>query len=90
MAVEHKKTIKLPTGETVVCSIVDILESIERSNEVRLSDGTILKVKIVTTEVSRVDDRWDEDGNPMYAIKSQNIVTVFETQESLKRKVKVQ
>ena len=87
---ERKKTIQIPPGETVVGSLVDIVESIERFNEVRLDDGTVLRVKIVTTEVTRIDDRWDEEGNPMYAIKSHNVVTVSEAPENLKRKVQVQ
>lgn len=87
---ERKKTIRIPSGEEVVGSLVDIVESIERFNEVRLGDGTVLKVKIVTTEVTRIDDRWDDEGNPMYAIKSHNVVVVSEAPETVKRKVQVQ
>ena len=87
---ERKKTIRIPPGEDVVGSLIDIVESIERFNEVRLDDGTVLRVKLVTTEVTRIDDRWDAEGNPMYAIKSHNVVSVVEAPENLKRKVQVQ
>ena len=53
---------------------VDIVESTDRFSEVRLEDGTTLKTKMVPLEVVRVNNQWDPSGNPIYRLKSQNIV----------------
>ncbi len=67
---------------------VDIDESIERWNEIRLSDGTVLRMKIVVVEVFRFDDQHDADRNPVYSVKSSNVLVVGEAApQELKAKV---
>ena len=44
-----------------------------------VEDGTILRAKLSVAEVARVDGRWDDDGNPLYFVKSQTVITVAET-----------
>ena len=65
---------------------VDIDESIERWNEIRLSDGTVLRMKIVVVEVARSDDQYDADRNPLYSVKSNNVLVVGEVPQELKAK----
>ena len=84
---ERKTTVRVPGGKDAAGSLVDIIESTERYSEVRLYDGTTLRTKLVVTEVTRLDDQWDADGNPVYAIKSNNIVVVDEAAETHKKKV---
>lgn len=84
---ERKTTVRVPGGKDAVGSLVDIIESTERYSEVRLYDGTTLRTKLVVTEVTRLDDQWDADGNPVYAVKSNNIVVVDEAAETHKKKV---
>ncbi len=84
---ERKKTIQTQDGETLNGSLVDIIESTERFSEVRLYDGTTLRTKLAVTEVTRLDGQWDNEGNPVYAVKSQNIVVVAEASETFKKKV---
>jgi hypothetical protein len=45
-------------------------ESTERWTEIRLEDG--LRLKAVVSNVYRVDGKTDNQGNPVYAIKSTN------------------
>jgi hypothetical protein len=45
-------------------------------NEYLLDDGTIIKLKPVATEVFRVDDQYDPQGNPVYVLQSTNILVV--------------
>jgi len=40
----------------------------EHWNEYLLDDGTILKLKPVATEVLRVEDAYDDNGNPVYIL----------------------
>lgn len=84
---DRKKKVRTPDGKTVEGSLVDIIESTERFSEVRLYDGTTLRTKLVVTEVTRLDGQWDNDGNPVYAVKSNNIVVVDEASAAFKKQV---
>jgi hypothetical protein len=45
-------------------------------NEYQLEDGTSLRLKCVVSEVLRVPEMYDQEGNPTYVIKSANMVNV--------------
>lgn len=64
---------------------VDFVEEKEGWNIYRLSDGSILKVKLVLTGVKRLK-KWNPDGTPIYVINSQNIVRVINVPKDLKAK----
>ena len=66
---------------------VDVEESTERWSEMRLTDGTVLRAKIVVVGVARLDDQHDSDLNPIYHVRSQNIISVVEAPDELKAKV---
>lgn len=85
--VERRKKIQDPSGNWVEGVQIDIEESIERFSELKLRDGTILKVKMSVIEAIRLDDKKDEDGNPTYILKSQNIVDVFYCPDELKMRI---
>lgn len=60
---------------------VDVVEepfkaNVENWNEYMLDDGTVLRVKTVVTEILRVENQFDLEGNPAYLIKSQNVTAV--------------
>lgn len=74
-------------GKQHRATVVDVDESTERWTVLKLSDGTTLRAKIVVLSVSRIDDQFDSDRNPVYAIKSHNVLTVDEAPEELKAKV---
>lgn len=75
----HKKRLTLPSGETVEGTFISVIESTERFTDIKLEDGTILKAKVSVAEVARMDGRWDDDGNPLYFVKSQTVITVAKT-----------
>lgn len=56
--------------------LIEIQQSNEHWNQYLLGDGTVIKLKPVATEVWRIEGEWDNDGNPIYVIKSSNVVTV--------------
>ena len=72
-------------GEEVMATPVEVSQSGERWNEYLLDDGTLIKMKPVATAVLRVEGKFDEDGNPVYLVKSTNVMSV-RSPDNLKRK----
>ena len=48
----------------------------EEWNEYQLMDGTVLKMKTVVGEVFRIENTYDNEGSPVYQVKSNNLVIV--------------
>lgn len=65
-----------PGGPEKDAQLIEIQQSNEHWNKYLLSDGSVIKIKPVATEVWRIDGEWDHEGNPMYVIKTSNVVTV--------------
>ena len=84
---ERKKEVVDPAGRRLPGTVVGVEESTERFSEVRLEDGSTLKTKLTVVEVLRLDDQWDNDGNPSYSVRSANVVVVSEAPPELMRKV---
>jgi len=73
---ERRKKIEYPPGRIVEAAEVTFQAGGEHWNEYLLDDGSVIRLKTVTTEILRVDGEYDKDGNPMYVVKSANIVVV--------------
>jgi len=58
-----------PGGPVIEGSAVSIAESTERWTELTLEDGTVLRVKPMIIGAIRIDGQWDQEGNPVYALK---------------------
>ena len=84
---ERRTQVRDAQGNLVEGVVVSVTESTERFSDVTLADGTILKTKLSSLEAIRVSDQWDDDGNPVYILKSQNVVAVSESPEELKKSV---
>lgn len=48
----------------------------ENWNEYLLDDGTVFRIKLVVTDIYRVDGAYDDQGNPQYVAKSTNVAAV--------------
>ena len=48
----------------------------ENWNEYLAEDGSVARVKLVVTEILRVDGEYDPDGNPQYLVRSSNVVAL--------------
>ncbi len=81
----NRVKIKLPNGEWADAAPVGINQSSEQWNHYLLEDGSVLKVKLVVTKVSRIDNAYDAEGNPLYIFQSTNVTSV-ESPENLKKK----
>ena len=62
--------------EIVEATPVAINQANEYFNQYFLEDGTLLKMKLVATKAFRIDDRFDQDGNPVYFVQSTNVLSV--------------
>ncbi len=54
-------------------------------NEYLLMDGSIVKMKLVVSGILRVQGEYDNEGNPVYIVRSQNVMAV-KAPDSLRRK----
>ena len=78
---------KVPySGKQVEADEVDFQTRKEEWNEYQLLDGSIVKMKSVVAGIFKVHDVFDEQGNPVYVIRSQNVTSVSSPDE-LKRKI---
>ena len=83
---ERRKSITLPGGEIIEGAVVDVVSSSEKFSEYLLSDGTKLRAKLTIIEAVRHDEDWDSDGNPIYNVRSQNVVVVIDSPKKFKKK----
>jgi hypothetical protein len=73
----EKQYISITPGAPPVEGIgLEIEESTERWSEIKLSDGSILRVKPVVVSVARIDGIRDPEGNPMYWVKTTPVIAV--------------
>lgn len=55
---------------------VAVEEAAERWTDLKLADGTEIRIKTVVLGVLRLEGQYDPDGNPMYQVKANQIMTV--------------
>jgi hypothetical protein len=75
--VDKTLKVQLP-GSTEVAPAVEVAvnESTERWTDINLADGTQIRIKTIVLAVYRVDGHYDNDGNPLYQLKANQIMTV--------------
>jgi hypothetical protein len=76
----------MPDGKTVEGTEVLIKDSSEPWSELRLEDGTVMRLKAVVASVIRVDGQFDQEGNPVYVVKATHAVSLVDVPESLRKK----
>ena len=62
-------------GEWADAEEVHIDHVNEHQNTYLLGDGTVMNMRTVVVSVARLANRWN-DGQPIYVIKSQNVLNV--------------
>jgi len=78
------KRVKVSYGpEMVDGEEVDFEPLAERWNEYRLSDGTLVKMKLVVSKVVRLE-KWNEQGEPIYLVQSTNVLATTVPPELMK------
>jgi len=72
-----ERTIKVPFEGKIVEGVdLDFKTLKEEWNEYQVTDGSIIRMKVVVTNIARVTDKYDNVGNPIYVVKSSNVLTV--------------
>jgi hypothetical protein len=71
-------------GEEVEAEVIGFRATGEHWNEYLLDDGTVFRIKLVLTEISRLEGRYDANGDPVYAA-SHTQVTALDVPERLRR-----
>ena len=68
---------KIPyKNELKEAELIDVQQAREEWNQYLLADGSVVKIKIVVTEVWRIEREYDGDGNPVYIVRSGNVMGV--------------
>ena len=73
---ERKKRVQVGPDTWLDAVELGFRSSGENWNEYLADDGSVIRLKLVVTEVLRVDGQYDEQGNPSYLIKSTNVLAV--------------
>lgn len=73
-------------GQEVDATEVEFQTRKEDWNEYQLMDGSAIKMKLVVSQIFRIDGMYDAEGNPAYQIKSTNVAAVT-SPNALKRKL---
>jgi len=63
-------------GREVEATDVDFITRKEDFNEYQLSDGKVIRMKTVVTDIFRLEGEKDTEGNQVYQVKSTNILRV--------------
>ena len=82
---ERPTKVPTPDGKTLDGFEVPVVESTERWTEVKLEDGSVLRIKPSILSAIRVPGQYDPEGNPMYALKAMNTMVVASAPDHLKR-----
>ena len=72
-------------GREVDATEIEFQTRKEDWNEYQLMDGTVIKMKLVVSEIFRIEGMYDEAGTPVYQIKSTNL-PVVKSPDVLRRK----
>ncbi len=80
----RKKIPVRPNEPPKEAELVEVTSSSEPWSTYLLSDGTHVRMKVVLSEVWRVIDEYDKDGNPVYVIQSAGIMNT-QAPDALKR-----
>lgn len=81
----ERKTKLFFNGEWVAGTLVPVRSSQESWSEYLLEDEAVVRLKVVVTEVYRIEGIYDTEGNPVYHIRSANVASAMPP-EHLKRK----
>ena len=83
-----ERKVQVPFMGKIVDGVeVPVEESTERWSEIKLEDGTMIRVKQSVASVIRVDGTYDAEGNPLYVVRSAPSVAVVHVDERLRRKL---
>ena len=72
-------------GQQVDATEVEFQTRKEDWNEYQLMDGSVIKMKLIVGSIFRVPEKYDDEGNPIYVVRSKNVLMV-RSPDNLKKK----
>jgi len=85
MAEQKKTKMATATGDMVEGIEVPINESNEKWSELKLGDGTVLRVKMSVSQILRIEGQYDALGNPIYVMNATPTIAVISVQDEHKK-----
>jgi len=73
-------------GQEVEATVVEVTQASEVWNHYLIDDGSVIKIKLVLTKVLRLEGKFDDEGNPVYLVRSTNVVSV-KSPDNLRRHI---
>ena len=78
-----RRKFKQPGGQELEAEVVGFRSTGEHWNEYLLDDGTVFRIKLVVTEIARLTESYDANGDPIY-LATHTQVTAVDAPESLR------
>lgn len=73
------------TGKMVEADVVNIVNLTDSTIRVSLEDGSEIRFKTDIIEVARIPGHWDNEGHPMYSVRSGTSMVVLDSPDELKK-----
>jgi|APFre7841882630_1041343.scaffolds.fasta_scaffold13533_4 hypothetical protein len=71
-----ERNIKVPFEGKIVEGLEMDFKSVKEDwNEYQVNDGAIIRMKVVVTNIAKIPDKYDPEGNPIYVVKSSNVLS---------------
>jgi hypothetical protein len=71
-----ERNIKVPFEGKIVEGLEMDFKSVKEDwNEYQVNDGVIIRMKVVVTNIAKIPDKYDPEGNPIYVVKSSNVLS---------------
>jgi hypothetical protein len=86
MAERRVKIVLPPNNQPVEGFEVPIESANEKWNEYVLEDGTVIRAKMSAFSFIRIDNQWDQENNPQFAMRSNNQHIIVSAPDKYKRK----
>lgn len=83
----HKNSIANNTVSQSSGKEINIKSSKEQWSEFTLEDGTVIKARLTVLSAVRLNEQYDQEGNPAYSLKLAPLV-IFNSPDNLKKKTK--
>lgn len=78
---------KIPfRGREVDATEVEFQTRKEDWSEYQLMDGSFIKMKLVVGDIFKIEGEYDDEGNPIYIVRSKNVLMV-KSPDILKKKL---
>jgi len=82
---EQSIRMELPGIGAVQATPVNVDESVERWTDLKLSDGSTLRIKAQVIRVLRAEGKFDPEGNPLYIVQGGQMMVVTSVPAHLKQ-----